>query len=161
MNARLLFTILIVTLLAFGVYHFQTRYVEQKQLTRQAEKKLATQSRLIEALQTRQQEVAALDFRYLKELADAQRTIENLQRDVAGGTRRLHVAARCPQLPAGAASASLDDAPRAGLTDAAERNYFTLRNRIVLAAKQIAGLQDYIRQQCLRSPEYPSFPWRS
>ncbi|WP_312158381.1 lysis system i-spanin subunit Rz, partial [Pantoea piersonii] len=32
----------------------------------------------------------------------------------------------------------------------AERDYFTLRSRIELAAKQIAGLQQYIREQCLK-----------
>ncbi|WP_312110846.1 MULTISPECIES: lysis system i-spanin subunit Rz, partial [Pantoea] len=35
-----------------------------------------------------------------------------------------------------------------GLTDSAERDYFTLRSRIELAGKQIAGLQQYITEQC-------------
>ncbi|MDU6443051.1 MAG: lysis system i-spanin subunit Rz, partial [Pantoea sp.] len=31
-----------------------------------------------------------------------------------------------------------------------ERDYFTLRSRIALAGKQIAGLQQYINEQCLK-----------
>ncbi|MGE7404811.1 lysis system i-spanin subunit Rz, partial [Serratia bockelmannii] len=31
----------------------------------------------------------------------------------------------------------------------AQRDYFTLRERIEIANKQIAGLQDYINQVCL------------
>lgn len=152
MNARPLLALLAFLSLAFGVYHFQSRYAAQKLLTAQAEQKLASQNRLIDDLNSRQRDVAALDSRYTKELADAQRTIENLQRDVAIGTKRLHIAARCPNVPAGAASARVDAAAGARLTDAAERNYFSLRNRIDLATKQIAGLQDYIRLQCPRPP---------
>ncbi|WP_428980683.1 lysis system i-spanin subunit Rz [Erwinia billingiae] len=36
------------------------------------------------------------------------------------------------------------------LTDTAQRNCFTLRERIEVAGKQIAGLQEYITEQCLK-----------
>ncbi|EPE9327260.1 lysis system i-spanin subunit Rz, partial [Enterobacter asburiae] len=35
-------------------------------------------------------------------------------------------------------------------TDSAERDYFTLRERIVTVTKQVGYLQDYIRTQCLK-----------
>ncbi len=153
MNIRFLFTLLVCLSLAFSTYYFQSRYAAQKLLTAQVEKKLALSIRLIEDLQKRQRDVADLDSRYTRELANAQRTIEDLQRDVAGGAKRLHVAAGCPKLPAGSTAARLDDAAGARLTDAAERDYFRLRSRIELASKQLAGLQDYVRQQCLRRPD--------
>ncbi len=153
MNMRFLFALLVCLSLAFSTYYFQARYAAQKVLTAHAEKELAAQSRLLADLQHRQRDVAALDSRYTQELADAQRTIEDLQHDVAGGARRLQIAARCPNVPVGTGTARVDDAARARPTDAAERNYFSLRNRIALATKQITGLQDYIRQQCLRSPD--------
>ncbi|ERM09608.1 endopeptidase [Pantoea agglomerans Tx10] len=44
----------------------------------------------------------------------------------------------------------MDDATSARLTDAAQRDYFTLRERIEVAGKQIAGLQQYIKEKCLK-----------
>ncbi|MCT4716776.1 lysis protein [Enterobacteriaceae bacterium H18W14] len=149
MSTRLLLALLVFLSLAFGVYHFQSRYTAQKQLTAEAEKKIDAQSRFIDELQNRQRDVAALDAMYIQELANAQRTIENLQLDVAGGVKRLHLNATCKPLPAAAGSASVDDAARARLVDAAERDYFRLRERIAFVSKQLAGLQDYVRQQCM------------
>lgn len=151
MSLRVSLTLLILILLAFGSYHYQGRYLQQKQLTAQALEKLGAQQLLIKGLQTRQLTNAALDTRYAQELVDAQHTIENLQRDVAAGTKRLQLATTCARMPDSASSTGVDDAPRTRLTDAAERDYFRLRNRIELATKQITGLQDYIRQQCLNT----------
>ncbi|ORJ47583.1 hypothetical protein B2M27_25385 [Kluyvera intermedia] len=36
----------------------------------------------------------------------------------------------------------------ARLTDAAERDYFILRERIETVTKQLTGLQQYVREQC-------------
>ncbi|HCF6547548.1 TPA: lysis protein [Klebsiella pneumoniae] len=41
------------------------------------------------------------------------------------------------------------DASSPRLTDAAERDYFILTERIETSGKMIAGLQEYIKQQCL------------
>lgn len=110
---------------------------------------LATErQQAIDEMQVRQRDVAALDAKYTKELADAQATIDQLHDDVASGKRRLQLNATCKKQSA-SGTASLDDAASPGLTDSAERDYFTLRNRIELAGKQIAGLQQYIREQCL------------
>ncbi|MDU5475890.1 lysis protein [Pantoea sp.] len=111
---------------------------------------LATErQQTIDDMQVRQRDVAALDAKYTKELADAQATIDQLHDDVATGKRRLQLNATCTKQSASGA-ASVDDATSPGLTESAERDYFTLRSRIELAAKQIAGLQQYIREQCLK-----------
>ncbi len=111
---------------------------------------LATQrQQTIDDMQVRQRDVAALDAKYTKELADAQATIDQLHDDVATGKRRLQLNATCTKQPASGAS-GMDDAASPGLTDSAERDYFTLRSRIELAGKQIAGLQQYINEQCLK-----------
>ncbi|MGQ5788499.1 lysis protein [Serratia sp. IR-2025] len=92
-----------------------------------------------------QRAVAAIDERRTQELNDAKNQIDVLQRAVDAGNLRLQLAATCPTTgPAGVADAT---GPR--LTDAAERDYFRLRERIEIARSQIAGLQDYIRQVCL------------
>ncbi|WP_414162033.1 lysis protein [Serratia sp. BNK-10] len=93
-----------------------------------------------------QRAVAAIDEHRTKELNDAKNQIDDLQRAVAAGTSKLQLAATCPT--SGAAGVADATGPR--LTDAAQRDYFRLRERIEIANKQIAGLQDYINQVCLR-----------
>lgn len=110
------------------------------------------QAATINNMQERQQKLAELDRKHTRELTDAKNQIDALQRDVAAGRMQLQLHVRCPAaVPAGnaAGTARVDDAATARLTDAAERNYYTLRKRIETARQQIAGLQDYIRQQCL------------
>jgi len=123
-------------------YFYHEKYVSADSLA-------AERQQTIDDMQVRQRDVAALDAKYTKELADAQATIDQLHDDVASGKRRLQLNATCTKISA-TGTASLDDAASARLTDSAERDYFTLRSRIELAGKQIAGLQQYIREQCLR-----------
>jgi prophage endopeptidase len=115
-----------------------------------AESNLARATSTIADLTTRQRDVAALDAKYTGELQIAHATIEVLQRDVAAGDKRLHINATCKPVSKPTSAAGVDDATGPGLTDAAERNYFDLRQRIETSGKMIAGLQDYIRQQCWR-----------
>lgn len=100
-------------------------------------------------MQKRQRDVAALDAKYTKELADAQASIDQLQSDVVAGRKRLQLNATCKKQSA-TGSSGMDDAARPGLTDSAQRDYFTLRDRIETSGKMIAGLQQYIREQCLK-----------
>ncbi len=95
-----------------------------------------------------QHAVAAIDENRSRELTDAKSKIDDLQRDVADGRRRLRLSATCST----ASAASLADADGPRLTDAAQRDYYTLRKRIETAHSQIAGLQDYIRNVCLAQP---------
>ncbi|EOV9699200.1 lysis protein [Cronobacter sakazakii] len=103
----------------------------------------------IDDLQRRQRDVAALDAKYTKDLADAQKNIAQLERDVAAGRKRLQLNATCPANGAPGTS-GVGDAPTARLTDSAQRDYFTLRDGIETVTKQVYYLQDYIRQQCLK-----------
>ncbi|HCD1613124.1 TPA: lysis protein [Serratia marcescens] len=91
-----------------------------------------------------QRAVAAIDEHRTKELNDAKNQIDDLQRAVATGARKLQFAATCPTTGA----AGVADATGPRLADAAQRDYFRLRERIVIANKQIAGLQDYIIKVC-------------
>lgn len=68
---------------------------------------------------------------------------------VWSGKCGLHVNTKCPT--SGTASTSgVDDATTTRLTDAAERNYFTFRERIETVIDQLTGLQAYVRKQCLK-----------
>ena len=114
----------------------------------QADKDLKLATQTITDMQTRQRDVATLDAKYTQELADAQETINQLERDVATGKRRLQLNATCKNNSTG--TTGMDDASSPRLTDSAERDYFTLRQRIETVTKQLTGLQEYVRTQCLR-----------
>ena len=76
----------------------------------------------------RQRDVAALDAKYTKELADAKAENDALRDDVAAGRRRLHIKAVCQSVREATTASGVDNAahsPR--LADTAERDYFTLR----------------------------------
>ncbi len=103
----------------------------------------------ISDMKVRQRDVAALDAKYYGELADAKATIGQLERDVAAGRKRLQLNATC-RTNGTPGSTSVDDGASPRLTDAAERDYFTLRERIETITSQLAGIQQYVREQCLR-----------
>ncbi len=123
--------------------------LDEKKRADDAEKNLKLATATITDMQVRQRDVAVLDAKYTGELQDAKATIDQLERDVATGKRRLQLNARCATNGA-TSTTSLDDGTGPRLTDSAERDYFTLRERIETSGKIIGGLQDYIRQQCLR-----------
>ena len=76
-------------------------------------------------MQMRQRDVAALDAKYTKELADAKAENDALRDDVAAGRRRLHIKAVCQSVREATASGVDNAASR--LADTAEQDYFTLR----------------------------------
>ncbi|MDW4577455.1 lysis protein [Atlantibacter hermannii] len=122
---------------------------DAKKRAADAEQSLKLANATINDMQVRQRDVAALDAKYTKELDDARENINQLERDVAVGRKRLQISARCPTNGA-ASTASVDDGAGPRLTDTAERDYFTLRERIETASRQLTGLQAYVREQCLR-----------
>lgn len=134
--------------IAWTINHYRNNAITFKDQRDRATHNLNLANDTIADMQTRQRDVAALDAKYTGALADAKATIDQLERDVANGKRRLQLNARCPANGA-SGTTSMDDGIGARLTDAAERNYFTLRSRIEIAGKQLAGLQQYINEQCL------------
>ncbi|AWF35417.1 bacteriophage lysis family protein [Klebsiella oxytoca] len=132
--------------LANRYYDNATKFKEQRD---KATEKLSLANATITDMQVRQRDVAALDAKYTGELADAKATIDQLERDVASGKRRLQINARCPANGT-TGTGGVGDASGPRLNDTAERDYFTLRERIVTITGQVNYLQDYIRTQCLK-----------
>ncbi|WP_410517419.1 lysis protein [Pantoea allii] len=152
-NWRIVLAFMLVVLIA-GLLMAVGRYRDNAlhfQEQRNAQKNIAdTRQATIDDMQRRQQSVAAIDARYTKDLADAQKTISDLRRDVDSGAKRLRVSAKCDRPVSGKSSATrVDDDGSPRLTDAAQRDYFTLRERIETVTKQLTGLQDYVRKVCL------------
>ncbi|HAT6800639.1 TPA: lysis protein [Citrobacter freundii] len=139
----------IIVSLGWAVNHYRDNAITYKDQRDQATENLILANATIKDMQVRQRDVAALDAKYTGELADAKATIDQLERDVASGRRRLQLNARCPSNGA-PSTGSLGDASGPRLTDSAQRDYFTLRERIVTVTKQVGYLQDYIKEQCLK-----------
>ena len=100
-------------------------------------------------MQMRQRDVAALDAKYgRRELADAKAENDALRDDVAAGRRRLHIKAAARQSVREATTPSGVDNAASRLADTAERDYFTLRERLITMQKQLEGTQKYINEQC-------------
>ncbi|EOU9609530.1 lysis protein [Cronobacter dublinensis] len=138
--------LLFLAAVGFALYYRASLAKAEASLTKvNRELKLAKDD--IEDMQRRQRDVAALDAKYTKDLADAQKNIAQLEHDVAAGRKRLQLNAICPA-NGEASPGGMGDASTPRLTDSAQRDYFTLRERIETVTKQVAYLQDYIRQQC-------------
>ncbi|ELI7890981.1 lysis protein [Salmonella enterica] len=103
---------------------------------------------IIADMKKRQRDVAELDARYTKELADANATIESLRADVSAGRKRLQVSATCPKSTTGTSGMGDGESPR--LTADAELNYYRLRSGIDRITAQVNYLQEYIVTQCLK-----------
>nr|WP_244992946.1 MULTISPECIES: lysis protein [Enterobacter cloacae complex] len=144
-----LLVVAVIGVLVFFVSHYRDNAITYKDQRDKATEKLRLANATIKDMQVRQRDVAALDAKYTKELADAKKQLDDLQRCVRDGKCGLHVNARCPANGT-TSTGSLGDASGPRLTDSAERDYFTLRERIVTVTKQVGYLQDYISTQCLK-----------
>ena len=144
-----LLVLVLIGVLALLVNHYRDNAITYKDQRDKATEKLRLANDTIKDMQTRQRDVAALDAKYTGELADAKETIERLHSDVIAGRKRLQLNANCPANGT-TSTGGLGDVTGPRLTDSAERDYFTLRERIETATKQIAGLQQYVSEQCLR-----------
>ncbi|MEN0583397.1 MULTISPECIES: lysis protein [unclassified Kosakonia] len=141
--------IALIAVLAFFVNHYRDNATEYKNQRDEKTQALNMANATINDMQVRQRDIATLDAKYTGELADAQATIDQLERDVAAGKRRLQLNATCAK-DESSTSGSMGDATSPQLTGAAERDYWRLRARIETITGQVNYLQDYIRQQCLK-----------
>ena len=135
--------------LGWAVNHYRDNATEYKKQRDEKTHALNLANATITDMTTRQRDVAALDAKYTKELADAKKQLDDLQRCVSDGKCGLRVSAKCPANGA-TGTGSMGDASGPRLTDSAQRDYFTLRERIATVTKQVGYLQEYINTQCLK-----------
>ncbi|MDM3203044.1 lysis protein [Citrobacter sp. Cf097] len=141
--------ICLIVSLGWLASHYHDNATEFKRQRDKATEQLSLANDTIADMQTRQRDVAALDAKYTKELADAKKQLDDLQRCVRDGKCGLRVNAKCTANGA-TGSGSLGDASGPRLTESAQRDYFTLRERIGTVTKQVGYLQEYINTQCLK-----------
>jgi prophage endopeptidase len=135
--------------LALVASHYRDNAIEYKKQRDDKTQELRLTNATITDMQTHQRDNAALDAKYTKELVNAKKQLDDLQLCVRSGKCGLRVNAKCPANGT-TGTGGLDNASGPRLTDSAERDYFTLRERIVTVTRQIGYLQSYIKEQCLR-----------
>ncbi|HIA5714201.1 TPA: lysis protein [Yersinia enterocolitica] len=145
----ILIAVLVASLFGLTHYHYRVQSLNRDvaELATVAKQQQAT----LDQIETQRQAVAAIDIKHTKELADAKSENERLRADIANGTKRLQLNATCTKpVSKTTGSASVTDDASARLTNAAERDYISLRERIGIATSQINGLQAYINNVCLK-----------
>ncbi|EPX8764083.1 lysis protein [Yersinia enterocolitica] len=145
----ILIAVLVASLFGLTYYHYRVQSLNRDvaELSKVARQQQAT----LDQIEVQRQAVAAIDIKHTKELADAKSENERLRADIANGTKRLQLNATCTSpVSKTTGPASVPDDASARLTNAAERDYISLRERIGIATSQINGLQAYINNVCLK-----------
>lgn len=135
--------------LAFFVNHYRDNAITYKDQRDKATEKFSLANNTIDDMKVRQRDVAALDAKYTKELADAKAENDALQRKLDNGGRML-VKGRCP-VPASteaASASSMGHDATIELSDAAGRNVLGIRSGIRQDQSALRVLQQYITSQC-------------
>ncbi|WP_333895454.1 lysis protein [Atlantibacter hermannii] len=135
--------------LAFLVNRYRENAIEYKKQRDEKTQALSLANATFTDMQVRQRDVAALDAKYTKELADAKAENDALQRKLDNGGRVL-VKGKCPVQDYTTSTGSVGDAGTVELSDVAGRNVLSIRAGIIRDQKALKYLQDYIRAQCLK-----------
>ncbi|EIM6398731.1 lysis protein, partial [Escherichia coli] len=117
--------ICIIVCLLWAVNHYRDNAITYKAQRDKKARELEQANATITDMQVRQRDVAALDAKYSRELADARAENETLRADVAAGRKRLRINATCHGTVREATGTSgVDNATGPRLADTAERDYF-------------------------------------
>ncbi|HAF2581970.1 TPA: lysis protein [Salmonella enterica] len=143
--------LVIVVALAWTTERYHGNAVRYKDQRDTATHNLKLANATIDDMQTRQRDVAALDAKYTKELADAQTRNTDLQRRLAAGGR-VRVEGRCsvPTQTETASTSRVGNAATVELSPVAGQNVLGIRSGIISDQAKLKYLQDYIREQCLQ-----------
>ncbi|EAW9895655.1 lysis protein [Salmonella enterica] len=143
--------LILAAALGWTTSHYHGNAVKYKDQRDTVTHNLKLANATITDMTKRQRDVAALDAKYTKELADAQTRNTDLQRRLAAGGR-VRVKGRCT-VPASATSASpgsVGDAATVELSDVAGQNVLNIRAGIISDQEKLKYLQEYVRTQCLK-----------
>ncbi|EOY8359058.1 lysis protein [Salmonella enterica subsp. salamae] len=145
--------LLFVSLIVVGrlANHYRNNAITYKEQRDTVTHKLTLANATITDMTKRQRDVAALDAKYTKELADAKAENDALRRKLDNGGRVL-VKGKCPvssSAETSSASGMGNDAT-VELSPVAGRNVLGIRDGIISDQAALRTLQEYIRTQCLK-----------
>ncbi|EFO1614555.1 TPA: lysis protein [Escherichia coli] len=143
--------ICIIVCLSWAVNHYRDNAITYKAQRDKNARELKLANAAITDMQMRQRDVAALDAKYTKELADAKAENDALRRKLDNGGR-VFVKGKCP-MPSSAETSSasgMGNDATVELSPVAGRNVLGVRGGIIRDQTALRTLQEYIRTQCLR-----------
>lgn len=147
-------TIVFMLLLLAGVIaagsaalYYRGNAIDYKSQRDKASDALKLANATIDDMQTRQRDVAALDAKYTKELADANAENDRLRAKLANGGR-VRVAGGCKNETSSAGS--VGNAGTVELSPGAGSNVLDIRSGIISDQAKVRYLQQYIIEQCLK-----------
>ncbi|EAP0130798.1 lysis protein [Salmonella enterica] len=140
---------LLIAVLAWTTDHYRDNAIQYKSQRDTAGHSLTLANETISDMEVRQRDVAALDAKYTKELADAQNRNTDLQRRLAAGGR-VRVEGRCtvPTTTKTASTRRVGNAATVELSPVAGQNVLDIRAGIISDQEKLKYLQEYIRTQC-------------
>ena len=143
--------ICLIVSLGWLASHYHDNATEFKRQRDEKVKALNLANETITDMTTRQRDVAALDAKYTKELADAKAENDALQRKLDNGGRVL-VKGKCPVSAATQTTGapSMGDDATVELSAVAGRNVLGIRSGILSDQTALRALQEYITTQCLK-----------
>ncbi|EOD6723496.1 lysis protein [Salmonella enterica subsp. enterica serovar Newport] len=145
--------LLLVSLIVVGrlANHYRNNAITYKEQRDTTTHKLMLANATITDMTKRQRDVAALDARYTKELADAKAENDALRRKLDNGGRVL-VKGKCP-VPSSdetSSASGMGNDATVELSPVAGRNVLGIRDGIISDQAALRTLQEYIRTQCLK-----------
>lgn len=141
--------ICLIVSLGWLASHYHDNATEFKRQRDEKVKELNLANETITDMTTRQRDVAALDAKYTKEIADAKAENDALQRKLDNGGRVL-VKGKCPVSTATQTTGtpSMGDDATVELSSVAGRNVLGIRAGIQRDQTALKTLQEYINTQC-------------
>ncbi|MCU7230268.1 lysis protein [Escherichia coli] len=143
--------ICIIVCLSWAVNHYRDNAIAYKEQRDKKVSELKQATSTISDMQQRQRDVAALDAKYTKELADAKAENDALRRKLDNGGRVL-VKGKC-QVPAStetSRTSGMGNDATVELSPVAGRNVLSIRSGIISDQTSLRALQEYINTQCLK-----------
>lgn len=141
--------LVVAAALAWATDHYHGNAVHYKDQRDTATHNLKLANATIDDMTQRQRDVASLDARYTKELADAKAENDALQRRLAAGGR-VRVEGRCsvPTETETASTSRMGNAATVELSPGAGQNVLDIRAGIISDQEKLKYLQEYVRTQC-------------
>lgn len=141
--------LVVAAALAWTTERYHGNAVKYKDQRDTATHNLKLANETISDMQTRQRDVAALDAKYTKELADAQTRSTDLQRRLAAGGR-VRVEGRCsvPTTTKTASTSRVGNVATVELSPDSGQNVLDIRAGIISDQEKLKYLQGYVNTQC-------------
>ncbi|EJT0369989.1 lysis protein [Salmonella enterica] len=143
--------LLLVSLIVAGrlANHYRNNAITYKEQLDTVTHKLTLANATITDMTKRQRDVAALDARYTKELADAKAENDALRRKLDNGGRvRVKGRYTVPTRTETASTSRVGNAATVELSPGAGQNVLNIRAGIISDQEKLKYLQEYIRTQC-------------